>query len=205
MIGRTYGFPKISTGDLLRKAVQDKTPLGRKAAAAMAGGGLVADEIVLGLVEERIEETDCRNGYILDGFPRNIAQAKSLDAMEKGRVETAIEILIDETYLLDRLTNRRSCPSCGAVFNLLLKKPLREGICDICGASLVLREDDKPEVIRERLRVYREKTEPLRAYYKTKGVYHGVDGTLDIDRVFESVRTILDAEIEKVRRTEADS
>ena len=195
LIGKVYGFPRISTGDLLRKAVQDRTWLGLEAEAAMSRGGLVRDGIVLELVRERISQPDCRTGYIMDGYPRNLDQALSLEVLDPDRPESAIEIALDEDALLERLSGRRSCPKCGAVYNLSARKPAREGICDVCGSALVLREDDRPEVIRERFRVYREQTGPLRAHYEAKGVFHRVDGSRGIEETFREIRGVLDIEI----------
>jgi len=195
LIGKVYGFPRISTGDLLRKAVKDRTLLGLEAEAAMSRGGLVRDAIVLELVRERISQPDCRTGYIMDGYPRNLGQALSLEVLDPDRPESAIEIALDEDALLERLSGRRSCPKCGAVYNLSARKPAREGICDVCGSALVLREDDRPEVIRERFRIYREQTGPLRAYYEAKGVFHRVDGSRGIEETFREIRGVLDIEI----------
>ena len=195
LIGKVYGFPRISTGDLLRKAVKDRTLLGLEAEAAMSRGGLVRDAIVLELVRERISQPDCRTGYIMDGYPRNLGQALSLEVLDPDRPESAIEIALDEDALLERLSGRRSCPKCGAVYNLSARKPALEGICDVCGSALVLREDDRPEVIRERFRICREQTEPLRAYYEAKGVFHRVDGSRGIEETFREIRGVLDIEI----------
>lgn len=199
LIGKRYGFPRISTGDLLRKAVQDRTPLGLEAKADMNRGGLVRDGIVLELVRERILKPDCRAGYIMDGYPRNLNQALSLEALDPAHPESAIEIALDEDTLLERLAGRRACLKCGAVYNLSARKPVREGVCDVCGSALVLRDDDRPEVIRERFRVYRDQTGPLRAHYEAKGVFHRVDGSRSIEETFLEIRGILDIEIAMYR------
>jgi adenylate kinase len=193
LIGGRYGFPRISTGDLLRRAVRERTPLGIEADAAMKRGELVRDEIVLGLVRERIGLPDCRDGYVLDGYPRNRSQASDVEALDPGRPEIVIAIDVAEDEIVRRLAARRSCPGCEAVYNLEARKPAREGICDACGGSLFIREDDKPEVIRERLRVYAEKTEPLLAYYGKKGTLRRVDGGNGMDATFTALRGILDA------------
>lgn len=198
LVEHAYGFPLISTGNLLRDAVKARTELGLKAESLMNRGELVNDEIVLELVRERIFREDCRRGYILDGFPRNLAQADSLEAMNGGRPEVAIEIDIDTDKLMQRLVRRRMCSKCELIFNLEERKPSRDGICDACGSTLFQRDDDKPEVILERLRVYREKTEPLVAYYQGKNVYHRVDGSLAADAVFEAIRKIIDGEMSKI-------
>ena len=194
LIGKRYNVPKISTGDLLRKAVKDKTSLGLEAEAAMNRGELVRDGLVLELVRERISKPDCRDGYIMDGYPRNLSQALSLEALDPARPELAIEIALDENILLERLAGRRSCSKCGAVYNLYARKAAREGICDVCDSALVLREDDRPEVIRERFRIYREQTGPLRAHYEKKGVFHRVDGSRSIEETFLEIQEVLDIE-----------
>jgi len=193
LIGGRYGFPRISTGDLLRRAVREPTPLGIEADAAMKRGGLVRDEIVLGLVRERIGLPDCRDGYVLDGYPRNLSQAGDVEALDPGRSEIVIAIDVAEDEIVRRLAARRSCPGCEAVYNLEARKPAREGVCDACGGALFRREDDKPEVIRERLRVYAEKTEPLLAYYGKKGNLRRVNGGNGMDATFAALRGILDA------------
>jgi len=195
LIGKRYGFPRISTGDLLRKAVRDRTPLGLEAEAEMKRGGLVRDGIVLELVRERVSRPDCRNGYVMDGYPRNLGQALSLEALDPARPESAIEIALNEDTLLERLAGRRACLKCGAVYNLSARKPAREGVCDVCGSALVLREDDRPEVIRERFRIYREQAGPLHAHYEAKGVFHRVDGSRGIEETFLEIRGVLDIEI----------
>lgn len=196
LVVKHYGFPRISTGDLLRQAVQAGTALGHEAAAAMKQGGLVRDEIVLGLVRERIARPDCRDGYVLDGYPRTLSQAKDVEALDPGRPEVVIAIDVAAEEIVRRLADRRSCPDCGAVFNLIVRKPAREGVCDACRGTLTTREDDKPEVVRERLRVYAEKTEPLLAYYAKKGSLHRVDGGKGVDETAAAVRDILDAALE---------
>jgi adenylate kinase len=193
LIGSRYGFPRISTGDLLRRAVRERTSLGIEADAAMKRGELVRDEIVLGLVRERIGLPDCRDGYVLDGYPRNLSQARDVEALDPGRPEIVIAIDVAEDEIVRRLAARRSCPACEAVYNLEARKPAREGVCDACGGALFRREDDQPEVIRERLRVYAEKTEPLLAYYGKKGTLRRVDGGKGMDATFAALRGILDA------------
>ena len=203
LIAKAYGFPRISTGDLLRKAVQEGTPLGRDAAAEMNRGGLVPDPIVLALVRERIFEPDCRNGYILDGFPRTIAQAEAIEALDPSRPEIVIAIDVPEEELVRRMEGRRACVRCGLVYNLEVRKPVREGVCDGCGSALIQRPDDRPEVIRERLKVYAEKTEPLIAYYGGKKTLRRVDGSIDIETTFGSVRAVLDAVVKGAKGADA--
>jgi adenylate kinase len=201
LVERRYGFPKISTGDLLRRAVRERTPLGIKAEAMMNRGELVSDEIVEGLVREKITSPDTRRGYLLDGFPRNLAQVQGLEAMDGGRPEVVIEIDVDSRSLIERMQDRLTCRTCGAVYNLRLQKPRTEGRCDVCGGELYQRADDRPEVISERLRVYREQTEKIRSHYQAKGVFHRVDGSGTVDDVFGRISGVLDREL---ARREAD-
>jgi adenylate kinase len=190
LVTRKYGFPRISTGDLLRAAVQEKTPVGLKAKAVMDSGELVSDEIVIALVDERIRREDCRGGYVLDGFPRTVVQAEALSSMDPERPEVAVDIRVEENDVVDRLSARRICGVCGAVFNLKLSAGSPS--CTECGGPLVQRSDDTQETIRERLRVYRELTEPLIGYYREKGRYFAVDGAREIEAVFADVAAILD-------------
>lgn len=201
LLERRYGFPKISTGDLLRRAVRERTPLGVKAEAMMNRGELVSDEIVEGLVREKMASPDARRGYLLDGFPRNVAQVQALEAMDGGRPEVVIEIDVDSRSLIDRMQGRLTCRTCGTVFNLRLQKPRTKGLCDVCGGELYQREDDRPEVVIERLRVYKEQTEKIRAHYQAKGVFHRVDGSGTVDEVFGRISEVLDREL---ARREAD-
>jgi adenylate kinase len=194
LIEKRYGIPKISTGDLLRKAVQEKTPIGRRAEALMNQGKLVSDEIVENLVRERIASPDCRRGYLLDGFPRNLAQVESLEAMDRGRREIVIEIDVDTRTLVERMQSRLTCPKCGAVYNLQLKKPKIKGRCDVCGSPLYQREDDKPSVIGERLKVYQEQTKKIIKHYLAKNVFHRVDGSGTVEEVFGRIGKLLDRE-----------
>jgi len=192
LVLKKYGFPKISTGDLLREAVAAETPLGLKAKAAMDRGELVKDTLVVSMVKERINKPDCEKGYILDGFPRNIFQAEKLEESD-GRREVAIEIGLSDKVVIERLGSRRVCSGCGAIFNLTLKPPRRAGVCDVCGGVLIQRDDDRRELIEDRLKVYHGQTEPLKHYYKKKGVFHRVNGEGTIDSVFEAIGRILDA------------
>jgi len=188
-----YGFPKISTGDLLREAVRDKTPLGLVAASQMGKGGLVDDATVLALLRERLARPDCRDGYVLDGFPRNVTQADSLDALGLPGPEIVFDLRVSDEVVLERLANRRTCPQCEAIYHLVNKPPKRAGVCDVCGAALVQRNDDTPEVIRERLKTYHAKTEPLIARYAAKGNLHRIDGGRSAGEVVRDVRRVLDA------------
>jgi adenylate kinase len=203
LIEQKYGFPKISTGDLLREAVQEKTPLGKKAEAAMKRGDLVNDEIVMQMVEARLAREDCLKGYILDGFPRNTHQAHMLEGITDQQLEVVLDIHMSEKRLIERLSSRRICSACGNIYNLSVKAPNRPDTCDACSASLVQRQDDKHEVIEERLRVYHLETEPLIAYYQKKANYHPIEGDKDIESVFQNIQTVLQAELTKSNRSEA--
>jgi len=188
-----YGFPKISTGDLLREAVREKTTLGLVAAAQMGHGGLVDDATVLALLRERLAQADCRGGYVLDGFPRTPAQADSLDALGLAGPEIVFDLEVSEEVVLERLANRRSCPRCEAIYHLVNKPPKTPGVCDVCGTPLVQRKDDTPEIIRERLRTYHAKTEPLVARYSAKANLHRIDGNGRAEPVVREVRRVLEA------------
>lgn len=203
LIAQKYGLPKVSTGDLLREAVQQETSLGKLAEQAMNKGELVSDDLVLQIVDERIGREDCRKGYILDGFPRNIQQALMLDALDKSKAEVVLEIRVSEKLLIKRLSSRRVCPDCGSIYNLLMKTPNKPGICDVCGAELVQRPDDMPDVIRERLHVYHEETEPLINYYQKKNNYHKIDGDGPIESVFQNIQAVLKDRITAFDRSEA--
>ena len=192
LLTKTYGFPRISTGDLLRDAVSRKTPLGQQVKAIMERGDLVADDLVVKMVEERITETDCADGYILDGFPRTINQARMMEDIDRNHQEIVIEICLSDDVVVDRLSARRICSRCGRIYNLLGQKPVTRNVCDACSGDLIQREDDKPEVIQDRLKVYHEQTEPLINHYKLKSNYFEVDGEGRIEDIFIRVRGIID-------------
>ncbi len=202
LIEQRYGFPKISTGDLLRLAVQKKSPLGMQAKAAMDKGDLVNDDIVFQLVAERMAMEDCKEGYVLDGFPRNMKQALMLEKLDCPH-EVVLDIRLEEETLISRLSSRRICARCGNTYNLIVKPPGRDGSCDKCQGELVQRLDDEPAIIEERLEVYHRETEPLVVHYRKKDVYHRIDGNRDIEQVFNDIQSILEAEIKKNRQTEA--
>jgi adenylate kinase len=203
LIRSAYGFPRISTGDLLREAVQKRTALGLEASAQMGKGGLVDDALVLKLLGERLSGPDCRAGYILDGYPRNLSQARDLEGLDSGRREVVFLIETREDVVVRRLASRRVCPSCGAIYNVITKKPVREGVCDLCGTALVQRADDRADVIQERMRTYHEKTEPLIAYYEAKGVLRRVDGNGSLEETFRPIRSALDGELRRAKETQA--
>ncbi|MBL7082102.1 MAG: adenylate kinase [Candidatus Aminicenantes bacterium] len=199
LISKKYGFPKISTGDLLRHEVQEGTPLGKKAEVRMAKGELVNDEIVIKMIKKRIAQPEYKKGYILDGFPRNVIQAQMLEEVSQEQAEAVIEIYLNDQTAKNRLGARRICSCCGAIYNLFVKMPDKEETCVTCGEKLNLREDDKPEVIKERLKVYYEQTESLIDYYKRKRIYYRVDGEGTIETVFRNICSILDEKIANSR------
>lgn len=189
-----YGMPQISTGDLLRAAVAAGTPLGKEAKSYMDKGELVPDSVVLGMVEERLKQDDCKKGYILDGFPRNTAQAEALDKMLaslKMSLTAALSVDVPFDDLMKRLTGRRTCKSCGQMYNVYFKAPAKEGVCDKCSGELFQRDDDKEATIKKRLEVYSAQTEPLIGYYKNKGILKSVSGTGSIDDIFKKVTETL--------------
>ncbi len=189
LIGK-FGIPQISTGDILRQNVADGTPLGKEAKSYMDAGKLVPDKVVLGLVEDRLKKDDCKKGYILDGFPRNTAQAEALDAMLKSLgmpITAAVSIDVPFGDLMKRLTGRRTCKNCGQMYNVYFSSSKKEGACDKCGGPLYQRDDDKEETIKKRLTEYESKTAPLVDYYKGKKILKSIDGTGSIDDIFKKV------------------
>lgn len=190
-----YGIPQISTGDLLRAAVKEGTELGKQAKAIMDKGELVTDSIVLGMVKERLSKDDCKKGFILDGFPRNTAQAEALDKMlvDMGMPLTAaISVDVPSGDLMKRLTGRRTCKSCGQMYNVYFSAPKTEGKCDKCSGELFQRDDDKEDTINNRLKVYEAQTAPLIDYYTKKGINNSVAGTGSIDDIFAKVCAIVE-------------
>ncbi len=186
-----FEIPQISTGDILRKAVKDGTELGTLAKQYMDKGELVPDEVVIGIIRDRLMEPDCQKGYILDGFPRTIAQAEALDGMleEMGiRIDHVVNISVADEEIIKRLTGRRTCSECGAGYHILFDPPKQEGICDKCGGKLIQRDDDKEETIRARLDVYRHQTEPLIRYYEDKGLVRTIPGEGDMEEIFSAIR-----------------
>lgn len=195
LIERHYGFPRISTGDLLRLEVKKGTGLGRKVEAIMKSGQLVADELVLEVVKARLQSPDCRSGYVLDGYPRTLNQALLLEQLDSSRPETVLEIQISEDAVLKRLAGRLVCSQCGAVYNINNNELGINLICQVCGGDLTVRSDDRPEVIRERYRIYRETSGPLLEHYSRKQVLFQVDGDRTVEEVFEAIKLILDSQI----------
>jgi adenylate kinase len=185
-----YGIPQISTGDLLRAAVAAGTALGKEAKSFMDKGELVPDRVVLGMVEERLKQDDCKKGYILDGFPRNTAQAEALDRMLGAlgmSLSAALSVDVPFEDLMKRLTGRRTCKACGQMYNIYFNPPKKENTCDKCGGGLFQRDDDKEETIKKRLDVYSAQTAPLIDYYRKKGIVSSVNGTGSIDEIFKEV------------------
>jgi adenylate kinase len=190
-----YGIPQISTGDLLRAAVSAGTALGKEAKSYMDKGELVPDSVVLGMVEERLKQDDCKKGYILDGFPRNTAQAQALDKMLAAlnmSLTGAVSVDVPFEDLMKRLTGRRTCKACGQMYNIYFSAPKKEGACDKCSGELYQRDDDKEATIKKRLEVYTAQTEPLMGYYRNKGILNSVAGTGSIDEIFSKVCAILE-------------
>ena len=175
LIVKKYGIPQISTGDIFRANIKNGTELGKKAKEYMDKGELVPDELVVDLVKDRLEQDDCKNGFILDGFPRTIPQAEALDRMGI-EIDRVIDIEVTDEKIAQRVSGRRVCLDCGATYHVDYKKPTKDGVCDHCGNTLVQRKDDLPETVEARLKVYHEQTEPLIAYYKVQGKLYPVAG-----------------------------
>jgi adenylate kinase len=195
MISSRYGILHISTGDILRAAVKDGTELGRLAKSYMDKGELVPDEVVIGIIKERIKKPDSRDGFMLDGFPRTIPQAEALDRMlaEEGlRIEVVVSIEVDDEEIVKRISGRRVCEKCGAMYHITYNPSKNAGYCDKCGGKLFQRDDDSEGVVRRRLQVYRSQTEPLKEYYRRAGILKGVQGTGTVDEVFDRIQGILD-------------
>lgn len=195
-IAAKYEIPHISTGDIFRANIKNGTELGKKAKTYMDQGLLVPDELVVDLVVDRVNQDDCKNGYVLDGFPRTIPQAEALtEALAKvgQKMDYAIDVNVPDENIVRRMGGRRACVGCGATYHVEYAPTKKEGICDVCGAELILRDDDKPETVQKRLNVYHEQTQPLIDYYTEAGILKTVDGTLDIDDVFQAIVDILGA------------
>ena len=195
-IAAKYGIPHISTGDIFRANIKSGTELGKKAKTYMDQGLLVPDELVVDLVVDRVNQDDCTNGYVLDGFPRTIPQAEALtEALEKmgQKVDFAIDVNVPDENIVKRMGGRRACVTCGATYHMVYAPTKKEGICDTCGGELILRDDDKPETVQKRLNVYHDQTQPLIDYYTSQGILRTVDGTVDIDDVFRAITEFLGA------------
>lgn len=193
-IASFYKIPHISTGDMFREAIKNKTSLGELANSYMSKGLLVPDEVTIGLVKERLSRDDCKDGYLLDGFPRTMVQAEALTELstEIGRpITNVLNIVVPESILIDRICGRRVCKVCGAPYHVRNMKPKVEGVCDLCGGELVQRKDDNEETLKSRLSEYHKQTEPLIAYYTKLGVVADIDGTKDLDLLLDDIKAIL--------------
>lgn len=195
MIAEKYAVPHVSTGDIFRANIKNGTELGMEAKKYMDQGLLVPDELTVKILLDRVAQEDCQNGYVLDGFPRTIPQAEVLDRAlnEIGdKIDYAINVDVPDENIIRRMGGRRACLSCGATFHVEHIPPKQEGICDTCGKELVLRDDDKPETVKNRLDVYHKQTQPLIDFYQAKGILRTVDGTVDMKDVFAAITAILD-------------
>ena len=191
-LSRREGIPAVSTGEIIREALKNGTEMGLRAKAYTEAGKLVPDEVVIGIIRERLAEDDCKDGFILDGFPRTIPQAEALDKMGVA-IDRVIDIEVADETILARLSGRRVCEKCGATYHLTDKKPRVEGVCDLCGGTLVQRRDDSPETIQARLDVYHEQTEPLKDYYEKQGKLRVVTGREDIADTTRDVLAAIEA------------
>ena len=195
MIAEKYNLPHVSTGDIFRANIKNGTELGKEAKGYMDRGELVPDELTVRILLDRVAQEDCKNGYILDGFPRNIPQAEVLEKeLEKlgEKIDAAIDMEVPDESIIRRMSGRRSCSSCGATYHIVNVPPKKEGICDVCGEALILRDDDKEETVQKRLDVYHEQTQPLIEFYTKKGILKTVDGTQDMMSVFQTITKILE-------------
>ena len=193
-IAAKYNIPHISTGDIFRANIKNGTELGNKAKTYMDQGLLVPDELVVDLVVDRVKQDDCVNGYVLDGFPRTIPQAEALDKALNAigeKMDYAIDVDVPDENIVHRMSGRRACVGCGATYHLEYAPTKTEGVCDVCGKELILRDDDKPETVKKRLGAYHEQTQHLIDYYTNAGILRTVDGTIDINDVFQAIVDIL--------------
>lgn len=194
MIAEKYSIPHISTGDIFRANIKNGTELGRKAKEYMDQGLLVPDELTVDLLIDRVSQNDAKNGYVLDGFPRTIPQAEALDkalAERNEKIDHAVDVEVPDQVIIDRMSGRRACIDCGGTYHIKYNPTKAEGICDVCGGELVLRDDDKPETVKKRLDVYHQQTQPLIEYYTGQGLLAKVDGTQDVSDVFTAITKIL--------------
>ena len=192
-ISNKYSIPHISTGDIFRKNISENTPLGIEAKSYMDNGQLVPDEVTINMVKDRLQQEDCKQGYLLDGFPRTVSQAEALQDFLDSRnesLDTALLIEVPRDFILERMTGRRVCPSCGASYHIKFN-PAANGKCELCGSDVVQRKDDTEETVKERLDVYEKQTQPLIDFYKDKNLLSTVDGTQAINKVFESICKVL--------------
>lgn len=193
-IAAKYDIPHISTGDIFRANIKNGTELGKKAKTYMDQGLLVPDDLVVDLVVDRVQQDDCAKGYVLDGFPRTIPQAQALDAALgrlNDKIDYAIDVDVPDENIVSRMGGRRACVGCGATYHVVYNAPAEEDVCDACGEKLILRDDDKPETVQKRLHVYHEQTQPLIDYYAQAGILCEIDGTVDMEEVFQAIVKIL--------------
>nr|WP_275940448.1 adenylate kinase [Herbinix luporum] len=193
-IAQEFGIPHISTGDIFRENIKNNTQLGIKAKEYIDQGLLVPDELVMDLIIDRFKANDCKDGYVLDGFPRTIYQAEALDKKLKNKNESidhVINIEVSDELIVRRMSGRRACLNCGRTYHIKTLKPKVEDICDYCNTKLVLRDDDKPETVKKRLQVYHEQTQPLIDYYNQKGLLRSMDGTKDIEVLYKEIMDLL--------------
>ena len=188
IISEKYNIPTISTGNIIRAALKNGTEMGLKAKAYIDSGRLVPDDVVIGIIKERLAEDDCQNGFILDGFPRTIPQAEALDSMNVS-IDAALSIEVSDREIVKRMSGRRVCEKCGASYHTEYKKPKSEGVCDGCGSPLIIRKDDEPDTVLDRLDIYHKQTEPLKSYYKSQGKLITVEGQ---PKVEDTTRLVLD-------------
>lgn len=194
-ISEKYNIPHISTGDMFRSAIKEGTELGVKAKSFMDQGALVPDEVTIGIVKERLSKADCEKGFLLDGFPRTIAQAEALQALlseMNQSIDHVLHVEVPEDKLVERLSGRRICPTCGRAYHVIYNPPKKEGICDIDGSALIQRDDDKPETVKNRLAINIEQSKPLLDFYEDRGYLVTVDGDQDINKVFQDIQSIIE-------------
>ena len=189
-LSRELGIPTISTGNMLREAIQNQTPIGLEAKRFMDNGQLVPDDVIIGIVEERVARDDCRNGYILDGVPRTIAQAEALERFGVA-IDNVVSIEIEDAVIEARMSGRRVCPRCGATSHIMANPPKTDGVCDSCGSELIIRKDDRPETVHDRLAVFHMLTEPLKDFYAKQGKLRIVQGDQPIHAVYREILTAL--------------
>lgn len=190
MIAEKFGLPHVSTGDIFRANIKNGTELGKKAKAFMDAGKLVPDELTCDLVADRLAQSDCSEGFILDGFPRTIPQAEALEEVltKLGtKIDYAVNIDVPDEAIVSRMSGRRACVGCGATYHIVYNPPRTENVCDVCGQTLILRDDDKPETVQTRLKVYHDQTQPLIDFYSGKGALVTVDGTMGLEDVFKAI------------------
>ena len=191
VISEKFNIPTISTGNIIREALRNGTEMGLKAKAFTEAGKLVPDDVVIGIIKERLAKDDCADGFILDGFPRTIPQAEALETMGIS-IDKVVSIEVPDESIMERMTGRRVCGKCGASYHLMFKKPAKEGICDSCGSELVQRKDDAPETVADRLKVYHDQTEPLKDYYSKKNKLALVEGLGSVSEITERILNVLE-------------